>query len=349
MEGMNSADPRKSEPDGTGGRPEGTPVCSVVIPVYNEEAVIRESYRRLAEALEGVPDLAFELVFVDDGSRDGSRSILKGICASDRRAKLVAFSRNFGHQAAISAGMAYASGRCVVVIDADLQDPPEVIPAMIARWREGYDVVYGRRIRRKGETRFKRFSAAGFYRLLRALSDQDIPADAGDFRLLDRRVCDVLNALPERNRYVRGLVAWAGYRQTAVEYVREERFAGETKYTLAKMVRLSLDALTTFTRPLRVATWIGFALSGFSFLYLLAALYLKLFTRVTYPGWTSLIVVSLFFNGVVLIMLGLLGEYISRILEEVKHRPIYLTDETVNLPAAAGPEVGPRGSEGSSG
>jgi len=309
--------------------------CSVVVPVYNEEAVIEESYRRLREALEAIPGTTWELIFVNDGSRDRSPEILRRICGEDGRARFVSFSRNFGHQAAISAGMAYASGRSVVVIDADLQDPPEVIPRMIEKWREGYDVVYGKRLERKGETWFKKVTAAGFYRLLRALSDQEIPADAGDFRLLDRRVCDALNALPERNRYIRGLVAWMGYRQTAVEYVREERFAGETKYTLKKMLKLSLDAITAFSRPLRVATWIGFSLSGLSFLYLLVALYLRLFTDITTPGWTSLIVVSLFFNGVVLVMLGLLGEYISRILEEVKHRPIYLVEETIGLPPAA--------------
>jgi polyisoprenyl-phosphate glycosyltransferase len=219
---------------------------SIVVPVYNEEAVVLESYRRLKAVMAAQKD-SYELIFVNDGSRDATCDILRNICALDPQARLIDFSRNFGHQTAITAGMNFACGQAVVVIDADLQDPPEVIPAMIAKWREGFDVVYGRRAVRKGETLFKRFTSAAFYRVLQKLTDVDIPVDTGDFRLIDRKVCDALKSVKERNRYIRGIISWLGFKQTAVEFVREERFAGETKYPLRKMIRFAFDAIASFS------------------------------------------------------------------------------------------------------
>jgi dolichol-phosphate mannosyltransferase len=231
--------------------------------------------------------------------------------------------------------MDYAAGRTVVLIDADLQDPPEIIPEMVMRWREGYDVVYGRRIARKGETWFKKATAALFYRLLRSLTSVNIPVDTGDFRLMDRKVCDALFDMRERSRFIRGMVSWAGFRQTSVDYVREERFAGETKYPFRKMLRLSLDAITSFsTKPLKLASIFGFLLSAAGFVYLLVVLYQRLFTDTTIPGWSSVVVISLLFHGITLSLLGVQGEYIGRIYEEAKGRPLYVVAETVNLDAS---------------
>jgi len=306
---------------------------SVVVPIYNEEEVIEETYRRLTAVLEGMGG-SYELVFVNDGSRDRTAEIVRALCRSDKRLKLIDLSRNFGHQIAVTAGLDYAAGRAVVVIDADLQDPPELIPEMVKRWREGFDVVYGKRIARKGETWFKVVTAKLFYRFLRAMTPVHIPVDTGDFRLMDRKVVDVMKAMRERSRFVRGLVSWAGFRQTALEYVRQERFAGETKYPLRKMLRLSADAITSFsTKPLKLAGILGFALSGAGFLYLLVVLYQRLFTDSTVPGWASLIVISLLFHGITLILLGVLGEYVGRIYEEVKGRPLYVVAETINTEA----------------
>ncbi len=304
---------------------------SVVVPMYNEEEVIETTYQRLTSVLGSMAE-TYELVFVNDGSRDGTADIVRKICRADNRVKLIDFSRNFGHQIAVTAGMDYASGRTVVLIDADLQDPPEMIPEMVNRWREGFDVVYGRRIARKGETWFKKMTAKLFYRFLRAMTSVSIPVDTGDFRLMDRKVCDTLNDMRERSRYIRGMVAWAGFRQTAVEYVREERFAGETKYPLRKMLRLSADAVTSFsTKPLKLAGILGFAMSGAGFVYLLIVLYQRLFTDTTVPGWSSMIVISLLFHGITLSLLGVLGEYIGRIYEEAKGRPLYIVADTVNV------------------
>ncbi|GFO60054.1 putative glycosyltransferase YkcC [Geomonas silvestris] len=284
----------------------------------------------------------YELIFVNDGSRDATCAILKTICAADPRARLIDFSRNFGHQTAITAGMNFAGGDAVVVIDADLQDPPEVIPAMIAKWREGFDVVYGRRAARKGETLFKRFTSAAFYRVLQKLTDVDIPVDTGDFRLIDRKVCDALKNVKERNRYVRGIISWLGFRQAAVEFVREERFAGETKYPLKKMLRFAFDAITSFSyKPLKLASYFGGAVSLAGFIYMMVVLYLKLFTNGTVTGWASMIAVSLFFNGVVLMMLGIIGEYIGRIYDEAKGRPLYVVREALNFSRQGAPGQAP--------
>ncbi|MBE7022545.1 MAG: glycosyltransferase family 2 protein [Ruminococcaceae bacterium] len=300
---------------------------SVVVPVYNEELVIEESYRRLKAVMEQTGE-AYELIFVNDGSRDKTEAMVSALCDRDACVRLLSFSRNFGHQIAITAGMEASSGQAVVVIDADLQDPPEVILEMIEKWKEGCDVVYGRRISRKGETAFKKLTAKIFYRLLKSLTNVEIPVDTGDFRLIDRKVCEVMNSLTEKNRYVRGLVSWVGFRQTEVLYHREERFAGETKYPLKKMLKFAVDGITTFSyKPLKLATYVGFLVSFLSFFYLLAVLYLKLFTDRAVSGWASTLSVSLIFNGVVLIMLGIIGEYIGRIYDETKNRPLYVIRE----------------------
>jgi dolichol-phosphate mannosyltransferase len=299
--------------------------------MYNEEEVIEVTYRRLKVVLDTLGE-TYEIVFVNDGSRDGTSDIVRGMCKADPNVKLIEFSRNFGHQIAVTAGMDHSSGRTVVLIDADLQDPPELILDMVARWREGYDVVYGKRIERKGESWFKKMTAAMFYRLLRTMTSVNIPVDTGDFRLMDRKVCDALTSMRERSRFIRGMVSWAGFKQTSVDYVREERFAGETKYPLRKMIRLSLDAMTSFsTKPLKIASVLGFVLSAVGFVYLFVVLYQRFFTDTTTQGWTSLIAINLLFNGITLSLLGVLGEYIGRTYEESKGRPLYLVSEAINF------------------
>jgi polyisoprenyl-phosphate glycosyltransferase len=331
-----------------------SPRYSVLIPIFNEEKVIAECHRRLKEVMDSTGE-TYELLFIDDGSRDESPELLRSLAASDPNVKVLAFSRNFGHQIAISAGMDHASGDAVVVIDADLQDPPSVIPAMIAKWKEGYEVVYGKRGERQGESAFKKATAFVFYRLLRRLTDVDIPTDVGDFRLIDRKVCDVMARIRERNRFVRGIISWVGFRQTAISYVREKRFAGETKYPLSKMLRFAVDAIIGFSyRPLRLAIDLGLLTSLAGFGYLLYVLYLRLFTDQTVQGWTSLIALNLIFNGIVLGILGIMGEYIGRIYDESKGRPFYVIREKAGfappghahddraqapLPSRPGPEV----------
>jgi dolichol-phosphate mannosyltransferase len=297
---------------------------TIIIPAYNEEAVIHETYRRLTRVMEATGE-PYELLFVNDGSRDRTAEIIEGFAASDRCVRLLDFSRNFGHQIAITAGMDYARGDAVVIIDADLQDPPELIPLMIDKWKEGYEVVYAKRSQRKGETLFKKWTALLFYRVLRALTEVNIPLDTGDFRLIDRKVCDAMRNIREKNRFVRGLVSWVGFRHTAIEYVREERFAGETKYNLKKMLRFSMDGITSFShKPLRMATYLGFLISLGSFVYLAIAAGLKLFTTGTVAGWAPLIACLLLLNGLILITLGILGEYVGRIYDETKNRPLYI-------------------------
>ncbi|WP_116065241.1 glycosyltransferase family 2 protein [Cohnella phaseoli] len=304
---------------------------SVVVPLFNEEEVLEETYKRLTAVMRQTNE-SYELVFVNDGSRDRTAEIASGLCQRDRCVKFIQFSRNFGHQIAISAGMDYAAGQAIIVIDADLQDPPEVILEMIQEWKNGYDVVYGKRLVRKGETFFKKATASMFYRLLRKMTSVEIPVDTGDFRLIDRKVCDVLKGLTEKNRFVRGLVSWAGFRQKSVEYVREERWAGETKYPLRKMIRFALDGITSFShKPLKVASYLGLSLSFFSFIYLLIVLYQKVFTSTTITGWSSILAVNLFFNGIILVILGVMGEYIGRVYDEAKGRPLYIVSETIGI------------------
>lgn len=297
---------------------------SVVIPMYNEEAVILETYRRLKKVMSLTGE-AYELLFVNDGSRDRCAEIIEQYSYWDETVKLIDFSRNFGHQIAITAGMDYASGDAVIIIDADLQDPPELILQMIDKWREGYEVVYAKRVKRNGETLFKKWSASLFYRILSVSTDIAIPVDTGDFRLMDRKVCEEMKRLPENNRFVRGLVSWVGFRQTAIEYEREERQAGESNYPLKRMLKLCLDGITSFSyKPLKLAGYLGALLSGVGFLYLIYVMYLALFTEVTNKGWPSLVGIMLIFNGFILVMLGILGEYIGRIYDETKGRPLYI-------------------------
>ncbi len=307
-------------------------VCSVVVPMYNEEAVVEETYKRLKAVMEQSM-VSYELIFVNDGSRDKTALMLSDICKRDKCVKLVDFSRNFGHQIAITAGMDYSMGEAVVVIDGDLQDPPEVILEMLAKWREGYDVVYGKRIERKGDSFFKKATAAIFYRLLNKLTDVDIPVDTGDFRLIDRKVCDSLKKINEKNRYIRGIISWMGFSQTGVEFVREDRYAGVTKYPLKKMIKFAFDAITSFSdKPLKLASYAGMLLSVSSFIYLIEVVYQKIaHPASTIQGWASTLAVSLFFNGIVLMMLGIIGEYIGRIYDETKNRPLYLVKNLENV------------------
>lgn len=302
---------------------------SVIVPMYNEEEVIGTTFTRLKEVMDSTGD-RYELIFVNDGSKDRSADIIRELSNVHKEVVLIDFSRNFGHQIAITAGMDYARGDAIIIIDADLQDPPEIMLQMIEKWREGYEVVYGKRIKRKGETWFKKTTAMMFYRTLRALTSVDIPNDTGDFRLIDRKVCDVLKGLKEKNRFVRGLISWIGFKQTSVEFVREERFAGVTKYPFKRMLKFALDAITSFSyKPLRIASYIGFTISFVSFVYLLIVLYQRLFTQSTTAGWASIVAINLLFNGIILILLGVIGEYIGRIYDETKNRPLYIVREAV--------------------
>lgn len=304
-------------------------VYSVIVPVFNEEQVINESYRRLKEVMDKTNE-PYELVFVNDGSKDKTANIIFEFHKNDSNVVLLNFSRNFGHQNAVTAGMAYARGDAIIIIDADLQDPPEVMLLMIEKWKQGFDVVYGKREKRKGESFFKLMTAKMYYRFLDKMTSVNIPVDTGDFRLIDRKVCDALNKLPEKNRYVRGLVSWVGFKQTELMYVRDERFAGETKYPFKKMIKLATDGITSFSYiPLKLAIYVGFIFSLLSFVFIGYVFYQKLFTDSTVSGWASTIAVLLFSQGIILMILGLIGEYIGRIFEEVKGRPNYIVKEVI--------------------
>jgi len=307
------------------------PTLSLVIPIFNEEETIPELDRRL-RAFLGVLNETWEVIFINDGSRDRSPELLKALAASENRYRVISFARNFGHQIAITAGMDYAEGEAVVVMDADLQDPPEVVQQMLERWREGYDVVFGVREKRHGESFLKKLTAAVFYRLLRSMIGFEIPVDAGDFRLMARPVILTMRALRERHRFIRGMVAWVGFRQTKVLYDRPGRFAGETKYPVSKMLRFAMDGITSFSIiPLRMATWLGL-LSGLGAVAIgLWALIERLSGRFVVTGWTTIMLfVSLGFSAQ-LLMTGILGEYVGRIYEEVKRRPLYTVGELLNL------------------
>ena len=305
------------------------PCYSVVIPAYNEEEVLEESYKRISAVMESLSE-PYELIFVNDGSRDRTAYMVAEIIENDPNVRLINFSRNFGHMSAITAGMEYAKGDAIIIIDVDLQDPPEVLPEMAKLWREGYDVVYGKRKERRGESRFKKLSASIFYRFINSMVPIDLPVDTGEFRLMDRKVCDAVNKLEEKHRYIRGMVSWVGFKQIAYEYVREERFAGVTKYPLKVMLSFAMDAITAFSyKPLKLATSLGFALSLFSFIYMLVILWQVLFTDTTVAGWASIVGVILLTQGIVLMILGLMGEYIGRIFEEIKNRPVYIVQEVL--------------------
>ncbi|NCA69342.1 MAG: glycosyltransferase [Sphingobacteriia bacterium] len=315
------------------GRADGaaaTGLLSVVVPCFNEAEVIAQTHRRLLDVLVEGAGMPFEILYVDDGSRDATLERLRLIQAAEPRVGVIGLSRNFGHQIAVTAGLEAARGDAVVLIDADLQDPPEVILAMLARWREGVDVAYGVRTDRAGESAFKLLSAKLFYRAIRGLSDTEIPLDTGDFRLMDRKVVDALLRMPERDRFIRGMVAWLGFRQEPVHYRRAARVAGETKYPLKKMLRFATDAVLSFSiRPLQLAVYMGFTVSGLALLGILYALVLRLFTATWVTGWTLLFIAVLFLGGVQLICLGIIGEYLGRVYGEVKRRPLYLVSESL--------------------
>jgi dolichol-phosphate mannosyltransferase len=309
-----------------------TPLLSVVIPCYNEEEVIGETMKRLKAFCSELVNLHVELIFVDDGSRDRTRELLKSYAAEDSRIRLIGFARNFGHQIAITAGIDAACGDAVVLIDADLQDPPEVVHEMIGKWREGYGVVYGIRIGRPGESAFKLATARGFYRLLNRLSDVSIPLDTGDFRLMSRHVVDTLRAMPERDRFVRGMVSWVGFKQTALPYKRAERFAGKSKYPLRKMLHFAVDGILSFsTKPLQISIALGIASALIALMGIMYVIFLRIFTNIWAPGWTAQMTAVLFIGGVQLVSIGILGEYIGRIYNEVKNRPLYVASEYVGF------------------
>lgn len=304
-----------------------TPTFSIVVPVYNEEGCLEELYRRVTVVMDSTGE-PWELVFVDDGSRDRSTEIIKHLAEQDRRVRPIIFARNFGHQIAVTAGLDYSRGQAVVIIDADLQDPPEVILDLINKWREGYEVVYAVRTEREGETWFKKATAAAFYRLIYRITDVKIPVDTGDFRLMDRKVVDVLNHMREHHRFLRGMSAWVGFRQIGVPYKRAPRFAGETKYPLRKMLRLALNAITSFSYfPLQLATYMGFIAAGLAILAIPFVIALRALQPQAFFGQASTLIAVLFLGGVQLISLGILGEYVGRIYDEVKGRPLYVVRE----------------------
>jgi glycosyltransferase involved in cell wall biosynthesis len=308
-------------------------LLSIVVPCYNEEAVIAETIQRLSRFGQEINELELEFIFVDDGSQDATRSLLRQHASQDARIRIVSFARNFGHQIAVTAGIDCARGDAVVLIDADLQDPPEAIHGMLKLWREGFDVVYGTRTDRPGESAFKRLTATGFYRLLNRLSDVPIPLDTGDFRLMSRRVVDTLKAMPEQDRFVRGMVSWAGFKQVALPYQRAKRFAGESKYPLSKMLRFASDGIMSFSaKPLQLAMAMGMGASLLALLGIFYALFLRIFTNIWVEGWTALIIAVLFLGGVQLICIGILGEYIGRIYKESKQRPLYVVQEYEGFP-----------------
>jgi dolichol-phosphate mannosyltransferase len=302
-------------------------LLSIVIPVFNESEVIHASYERMRKVLSSLDRFLYEIVFVDDGSKDDSYQKLVQLAHRDPNVRLVKFSRNFGHQTAITAGIDMARGDAVVVIDADLQDPPEVIRAFIAKWEQGYDVVYGIREKREGETKLKLMTATLFYRILRTLVKIDIPVDTGDFRLMSRRAVEKFKQLREKDRFVRGLVSWVGFRQTGVYYARDKRHAGTTKYPFRKMLKFALDGITSFSStPLKLATWMGYLASLLGFLYA-CSVFIQKALGYTVQGWATIMIGILFIGGVQLICIGIMGEYVGRIFDEIKQRPLYVVEE----------------------
>ena len=305
---------------------------SVIVPCYNEELVVNATHERLSKVFASLPELSYEFVYINDGSQDRTQEVLAALQQKDPRVRVLRLSRNFGHQIAVTAGLEEASGDAVVVIDADLQDPPEVIPEMIERWRQGNDVVYGIRAEREGESKFKLWTAKVFYRVINRLSDTKIPVDAGDFRLLDRRVVEILKAMPERARFLRGMVSWAGFRQTSVTYHRAARHAGESKYPLTKMISFALDGIISFSLvPLKLAIWTGFLAIWIAVAGIIVAILDRLLEKDLTRGWASLFVAVLFMGGIQLVSLGIIGEYLGRIYTEVKRRPLYVVQERLGF------------------
>jgi polyisoprenyl-phosphate glycosyltransferase len=322
------------------------PLLSIVSPMYNEADNLPEFVRQIHASIDPLA-IDWELILINDGSQDASLACAKELAAADPRLRVVSFSRNFGHEAASTAGLRYASGQAVALIDSDLQDPPSVIPQMLAKWREGYQIVYGIRSKRLAEPALKKVTSWAFYRLMRRLAKIDLPRDTGDFRLMDRRVVDAFNALPERNRFVRGMICWTGFRATGVPFERAARFAGTTHYNYVKLVRLAIDSLTGFTTaPLKIATWLGMFIAAFAGVWILVVLYQFFFwknpdgTPYRQPGFTFLYIAMLLLGGMQIFLMGLIGEYLARTYEQVQSRPLYIVDELVNFqstPATPGP------------
>jgi dolichol-phosphate mannosyltransferase len=312
----------------------------VVVPCYNEQEVLSFTIDRLTALAAQNTNYRFELIFVDDGSADDTLKLLREAAQVHDSIRIITFSRNFGHQIAVTAGIDVATGDAVVLIDADLQDPPEVIPQMIELWQGGYDVVYGIRAEREGESAFKIKTAQGFYRLLNRLSEVPIPLDTGDFRLMGRNVVDVLKQMPERHRFVRGMVAWVGFNQTAMSYERAKRFAGTSKYPLRKMLRFATDGILAFSsKPLQLSTNIGMLASGLAVVGIIYVLFLRLFTSIWVEGWTALMITVLFMGGVQLVSLGVIGEYLARVYNEAKARPLYVIQEQIGYEEPTQPEL----------
>jgi glycosyltransferase involved in cell wall biosynthesis len=304
------------------------PVISIIAPVYNEEPIIDELYRRLVEVLDGTGE-SWEVVMINDGSWDGSAEKMRALAGRDSRVRVVNFARNFGHQNAVTAGMDYAQGDVVIVIDADLQDPPEVILQLLDKWREGYQVVYAVRAERKGETWFKKFTAKIFYRLIYRITDVNIPVDTGDFRLMDRKVVDAVQSMREHNRFIRGMTSWVGFRQTGVEYVRQERFAGTTKYPLRKMIRFAFDAITGFSYfPLQVTIYVSLILALLAVLAVPVVAFLRLSgSTLQFEGQATTLVVVLLMSSFQLFFFFIMGQYVARIYDEVRQRPLYIVSD----------------------
>lgn len=307
---------------------------SFVIPMYYEEEVADECYRRVKKVCDSLKDkYDYEIIFVNDGSKDKTLSILEKIAEEDKNVKVISFSRNFGHQAAVTAGLKYVTGDAIIIMDADLQDPPELVPDMLKKWEEGYEVIYGKRKSREGESHFKLFTAKAFYDTLNKLSDVEIPKNTGDFRLVDKKVVDVINSLPEHNKFLRGLFSWVGFNQYAYEYERKERFAGKTKYPLKKMLKLASDGIIGFsTKPLKIVGGLGIFSVFVSIVILIYAIvsYANKLNNLV-PGWTSIMCTMTFLGGMILISLWMIGEYIGRIYDEAKGRPQYIVKKTINV------------------
>lgn len=306
---------------------------SVVIPMYYEEEVAKTCYDRVVKVLKSIEDYTYEIIFINDGSKDKTLEILENIAKKDNNVKIISFSRNFGHQAAVTAGIKYVTGDAIVIIDADLQDPPELIPEMLKLWKQGNEVIYGKRKLRKGESKFKLLTAKMFYKTLNALSDVDIPKDTGDFRLVDRKVIDVVNSMPEHNKFLRGLFSWVGFKQVEYEYERKERVAGKTKYPLKKMLKLAADGIISFSsKPLKIV-------GGLGIISIVVSLAILIYSLISYafelnnlmPGWTSIMVAITLFSGVQLLSIWVMSEYIARIYDETKNRPQYIVDRKINI------------------
>jgi dolichol-phosphate mannosyltransferase len=313
---------------------------SVIIPVFNEMDVIDACYERLTAVMSGIDGFAYELVFIDDGSEDATYTRLLEIHQQDPHLRIIKFSRNFGHQIAVTAGIDEVDGEAIVIIDADLQDPPEVIPEMINKWQEGYDVVYGVRKRRVGESRMKIWTAAAFYRLLRSFTNIEIPVDVGDFRLISARAASHFRKLREKDRFVRGLVSWVGFKQVGLPYERDSRLAGETKYPFSKMFKFAIDGITSFSNlPLKLASWLGYLASFLAFIYLVSVFIQRAMGH-TIEGWATIMVAMLFLGGVQLICIGIIGEYIGRIFNETKSRPMYVIESIHGSSSGQAPDPG---------